>query len=59
MIRDRDTVQLMTERLASAAARAHHAADRLAERDIVSQDILIEVAHGLEKHLWMFRAQLA
>jgi len=59
MIRDRDTVRLVTERLAAAAARAHQAADRLGERDTVSQDILLEVAQGLEKHLWMFRAQLA
>ncbi len=59
MIRDRDTARLVTERLAAAAARAHHAADRLGDRDSVSQDILLEVAHGLEKHLWMFRAQLA
>ncbi len=59
MMADKDTVRAITERLTSAAARAHETAAGLDERDRVSQDLLLEVAHGLEKHLWMFRAQLA
>ena len=58
MIADKDTVRLIAERLTAAAARAHETVGGLDERDRVSQDLLIEVAHGLEKHLWMFRAQL-
>jgi starvation-inducible DNA-binding protein len=59
MIADKDTVRLIAERLTAVAARTHETVGGLDERDRVSQDLLIEVAHGLEKHLWMFRAQLA
>jgi starvation-inducible DNA-binding protein len=58
MIADKAVVRLVAERLAVVATRVHECTDGLDERDPVSQDILLEVEHGLEKHLWMFRAQL-
>ncbi len=55
-LRDEDVVRLMIERLSGAAAVARRAMDE-AEDDLASQDILIDVVRGLEKHLWMFQAQ--
>jgi len=55
-LRDEEVVRLMIERLSQAAAVARRAMDEV-EDDLASQDILIDVVKGLEKHLWMFQAQ--
>ncbi len=55
-LRDEEVVRPMIERLSGAAAVARRAMDE-AEDDLASQDILIDVVRGLEKHLWMFQAQ--
>jgi starvation-inducible DNA-binding protein len=47
------------DQLATAAARGRTSISRLDGSDKVSEDILIEVVNGLEKHLWMFRSQQA
>lgn len=59
IIGDKDVLIRVTEQLATVAARARAGIDRLNGADKVSEDILIGVVEGLEKHLWMFRSQLA
>jgi starvation-inducible DNA-binding protein len=58
-ISDRQAVAMITERVASVAGRARGTAERLADLDLASQDLVIEVVRGLEKHLWMLCAQLS
>lgn len=55
-LRDDEVVRLMVQRLGRTAAVARSALEEV-EEDLASQDILIEVVKGLEKHLWMFQAQ--
>jgi starvation-inducible DNA-binding protein len=59
IIGDKDVLIRVTEQLATVAARARAGIDRLNGADKVTEDILIGVVEGLEKHLWMFRSQLA
>jgi len=47
----------MERRVAGVASRARQAAERLGDLDIASQDLIIEIVRGLEKHQWMLRAQ--
>ncbi len=54
---DDKVVRLVAEQLSVVAERARTAIDRLGELDLVSQDLVIEVLRGLEKHLWMLQAQ--
>ena len=54
---DRDVVKLIVERLTLAASRARKGVDELDKLDKITQDLLIGVVEGLEKHLWMFRVQ--
>ncbi|MGH8935017.1 MAG: Dps family protein [Acidimicrobiia bacterium] len=56
---DRQVLELFSERLGAAAARIRPRLEHLGGVDLVSQDLLIEIAEGLEKQLWMVRAQLA
>ncbi len=58
-ISDRDAVALITTRLASVAERTRAGMDRIGPLDAASQDFVIEILQGLEKHLWMLRVQLA
>ncbi len=58
-IDDRRTVSLMADRVAAVGGRARAAMDRMGEVDVATQDILIDVVLGLEKQLWMLRAQAA
>ena len=57
-IADREVVALMERRVAGVASRARGAAERLGDLDLASQDLIIEIVRGLEKHQWMLRAQL-
>lgn len=50
-------VAMMTERLAVVAAKLREAIGRLGDLDLASQDLIIEIVRGLEKHSWMFRVQ--
>lgn len=54
---DRDVVKRFTERLNDIAGRLRERIDALGEVDPVSQDLLIGIAHGVEKHAWMLRVQ--
>ena len=56
-IADREAVALMERRVAGVASRAREAAERLGDLDLASQDLIIEIVRGLEKHQWMLRAQ--
>ncbi len=44
-------------RLSAIAARLRERIDALAEIDLISQDLLIGIGRGVEKHLWMLRVQ--
>ena len=59
IIADKEVLVRVTDQLAKVAARGRASIDRLDGSDKVSEDILIEVVEGLEKHLWMFRSQQA
>lgn len=58
-VADREVVEIATQRLASAAERIRTRAERVAEIDAASEDVLIEVLRALEKQLWMVRVQRA
>jgi starvation-inducible DNA-binding protein len=58
-ISDKEVLRCVSDQLATAAARARHGIGRLDATDKVSEDILIKVVEGLEKHHWMFRSQEA
>jgi starvation-inducible DNA-binding protein len=52
-------VRAITDRIAQVSESARERMDRIAERDAVSQDVLIDVVRGLEQQQWMLRAQLS
>lgn len=56
---DDKTVRLVTEQVAKAAEGIRSRVERLGQLDLVTQDLVIEILRGLEKHLWMLQAQLA
>lgn len=58
-IADKEVLIRVTNHLATVAACSRASIDRLDGTDKVSEDILIEVVEGLEKHLWMVRSQQA
>jgi starvation-inducible DNA-binding protein len=49
----------ITDRVAQVSESARERMDRMAERDAVSQDVLIGVVRALEHQQWMLRAQLS
>jgi starvation-inducible DNA-binding protein len=53
-----DVIRQLSNRLAQVDERVRERAERLAEIDLASQDVLIEVIRALEKQLWMVRSQL-
>ena len=57
-VTDKDVVKGMTQLLADVVARLREGIKETEEADPVTQDLLIEAAHELEKHHWMFQAQL-
>jgi starvation-inducible DNA-binding protein len=52
-------VALVVERLDQVIAATRPRIDRLDGTDVVSQDLVISVVAGLEKHRWMFSTQQA
>jgi starvation-inducible DNA-binding protein len=54
-----DALQALVPRVAEAAERIRGRMDRLADFDLASQDVLVEVVRALEKQLWMLRSSLA
>jgi starvation-inducible DNA-binding protein len=53
-----DVIRQLTRRVATVDERVRERSERVAELDLASQDVLIEVTRGLEKQLWMIRSQL-
>jgi starvation-inducible DNA-binding protein len=51
-------IRELVDRIAAVDELGRGRMERLGELDLASQDVLIEVARTLEKHLWMLRAQL-
>jgi len=56
--RDEATVEAMAERLSTVAARLRDRATVIGDSDLATQGILIEIGGGLEKQVWMLRAQV-
>jgi starvation-inducible DNA-binding protein len=54
---DDKVVALVVEQLDAVIARAREALQELEDIDLVSQDLVIQILHALEKHRWMFEAQ--
>jgi starvation-inducible DNA-binding protein len=50
-------IRELTARVAEVDERLRERCERLAELDLASQDVLIEVTRALEKQLWMIRVQ--
>jgi starvation-inducible DNA-binding protein len=57
-ISDTEAVRLMTDRLSQVASRARQSAEHLSDVDVGSHDICVGILRAMEKHYWMFSAQL-
>jgi starvation-inducible DNA-binding protein len=55
---DTEVVARMLRRLEGLSGRLGGWIDELAEPDPVSQDMLIGIRHGVDKHAWMLRVQV-
>lgn len=58
-VEDAKAVALMGDQVETAVARLRTPIDELGDLDPVTQDLVIEILRGLEKHLWMLRTQAA
>ena len=56
-VADATVVELVVIALDTVTDRIRRRLDRVGERDLVTQDLLIGVLAGLEKQRWMFSAQ--
>jgi starvation-inducible DNA-binding protein len=57
-IEDHAAAVSMAEGLAASATNARLRAEKLGDVDLVSQSVLLEIIEGMEKHIWMLKAQL-
>jgi len=55
---DTDVVERMLRRLEALSMRLGTWIDELGDVDAVSQDLLIGLRHGIDKHAWMLRMQV-
>ena len=55
---DADVVARMLQRLEGLSGRLGAWIDELGDLDPVSQDMLIGIRHGIDKHAWMLRVQV-
>jgi starvation-inducible DNA-binding protein len=58
-VTDKKVVSGMTQLLADVIGRLREGIKETEESDPVTQDLLIQAAHDLEKHHWMFKAQMS
>ena len=58
-VEDRQATALLADMIRTVVARLRTRVDELGDLDPVTQDIVIEVLRGLEKHQWMLEAQAA
>lgn len=56
-VEDGKAIALMRDLVETVVTRLRTHVDELGELDPVTQDLVIEVLRGLEKHLWMLQAQ--
>jgi starvation-inducible DNA-binding protein len=56
---DRDTIESIVATLAGLIQRIRERIEQTDKTDLVTQDLLIEIAAALEKAHWMWQAQLA
>jgi starvation-inducible DNA-binding protein len=56
---DDKVVSAVVDQIDAAIARSRAAVDPLDDVDQVSQDVVIELLRALEKHRWMFAAQVS
>lgn len=56
-VEDGKAVALVAEQVEAVVLRLRRGVAELGELDPVTQDLVIEVLRGLEKHLWMLQAQ--
>jgi starvation-inducible DNA-binding protein len=57
-VRDEDALRIVSDAVERVVRRGRELI-AASEGELVSQDLVIQVVAGLEKHLWMLRAQLA
>ncbi|MGD0198458.1 MAG: DNA starvation/stationary phase protection protein [Solirubrobacteraceae bacterium] len=57
-ILDHEVVSELIRRVAEASERTRTRAERIAELDLASQDVLVDVLRALEQQQWMLRAQI-
>lgn len=57
-VRDELALAQIVQRVAEVAESTRERMDRLAELDVVSQDVLLGVVRKLEEQLWMIRSQI-
>jgi len=57
-IEDGAALAAFDERVTLVAANVRRRAEALADQDIATQDVLIEILRGLEKQRWMLRAHV-
>jgi starvation-inducible DNA-binding protein len=58
-IADEKVVAMVVEQLTTVIERSRNIVDELDDVDLVSEDLVIELVSVLEKHRWMFAAQIA
>ena len=58
-LRDAELVGLFLERVETVAGRIRDRLGPVGEIDLVTQDLLIGIVHGLDKQAWMLRAHRA
>lgn len=56
---DDKVVSAIVDQIDATIGRARHALEPLDDVDPVSQDVVIELLRALEKHRWMFAAQVS
>jgi starvation-inducible DNA-binding protein len=56
-VADKQAISFICDRVGMVAGRARHTADLLGDLDLASQDLILGILQGLEKHLWMLRVQ--
>lgn len=55
---DDKVVAVVAQQVEQVVARMRARVQDVGTRDVVTQDVIIEILRGLEKHLWMLQAQL-
>jgi starvation-inducible DNA-binding protein len=58
-LRDAELIPLFLDRVETVAGRIRERLAPVGEVDLVTQDLLIGIVHGLDKQAWMLRAQKA